>query len=67
MPTGLTVLLGPMRNPNRCPRCGEHVSPFAAGCAICGAKLDPERGLHVTLAERLRRAWRLKPTEESRR
>jgi len=56
-----------MRNPNRCPRCGEHVSPFAAGCAICGAKLDPERGLHVTLAERLRRAWRLKPTEESRR
>jgi hypothetical protein len=25
-----------MRNPNRCPSCGEHVSPFAAGCAICG-------------------------------
>ena len=30
-------------DPNRCPRCGERVSPYAAGCAICGATLDPKR------------------------
>ncbi len=24
----------------RCPQCKEHVSQFAAGCAICGADLD---------------------------
>jgi hypothetical protein len=27
----------------RCPSCGEHVSPFAAGCAICGADLEAAR------------------------
>jgi hypothetical protein len=27
----------------RCPNCGERVSPFAAGCAICGANLDVRR------------------------
>lgn len=26
-----------------CPDCGERVSPFAAGCAICGADLDAHR------------------------
>lgn len=26
-----------------CPNCGERVSPFAAGCAICGADLDAHR------------------------
>jgi hypothetical protein len=31
------------RSPAYCPRCGERVSPFAAGCAICGADLDPAR------------------------
>jgi DNA-directed RNA polymerase subunit RPC12/RpoP len=30
-------------DPNRCPRCGERVTPYAAGCAICGAELDPRR------------------------
>jgi hypothetical protein len=28
---------------SRCPQCGERVSPLAAGCAICGADLDPRR------------------------
>ena len=28
---------------SRCPRCGERVTPFAAGCAICGADLDIRR------------------------
>lgn len=27
----------------RCPDCGEPVSPFAAGCALCGADLDAHR------------------------
>lgn len=26
-----------------CPNCGERVSPFAGGCAICGADLDEHR------------------------
>ncbi len=31
------------RGVNRCPNCGEPVSPFAAGCAICGTDLEAER------------------------
>jgi hypothetical protein len=32
-----------MPDRSRCPQCGERVSPFAAGCAVCGADLDPSR------------------------
>jgi hypothetical protein len=28
---------------SRCPNCREPVSPFAAGCAICGADLEAAR------------------------
>jgi hypothetical protein len=28
---------------SRCRNCGERVSPFAAGCAVCGADLDTGR------------------------
>ena len=28
---------------SKCPKCGEPVSPFAAGCAICGTNLDAAR------------------------
>lgn len=31
------------RNAGRCPECGEPVSAFAAGCAICGADLERRR------------------------
>ena len=31
------------RDRTRCPSCGERVTPYAAGCAICGADLDPKR------------------------
>lgn len=31
------------RHPGHCPSCGERVSQFAAGCALCGATLDPQR------------------------
>lgn len=31
------------RDPNLCPRCDTRVSPFAAGCAVCGADLDAAR------------------------
>ena len=27
----------------RCPQCGEPVSQFAAGCAVCGADLEAHR------------------------
>jgi predicted amidophosphoribosyltransferase len=30
-------------HPGYCPNCGERVTPFAAGCAVCGADLDPKR------------------------
>jgi hypothetical protein len=29
---------------NKCPNCREPVSPFAAGCAICGTNLEAARG-----------------------
>ena len=32
-----------MPDRSRCPNCREPVSPFAAGCAICGADLDTKR------------------------
>src|SRR3954464_7443894 len=28
---------------SRCPRCGEPVTPYAAGCAICGADIEGAR------------------------
>ena len=31
------------RNAGRCPECGEPVSAFAAGCAICGTDLERHR------------------------
>ena len=44
------------RGPHTCPKCGERVSAFAAGCALCGAELDPTRGkAPATAAERVRR------------
>jgi len=46
-----------MANPNRCPSCGEHVSPFAAGCARCGAALDPDRGRNQSPLQRVRSFW----------
>jgi predicted amidophosphoribosyltransferase len=47
----------PRTRPNRCPDCGEHVSPYAAGCAICGAELDPNRTRHVPISRRIGSAW----------
>jgi hypothetical protein len=44
-------------NPTRCPQCREHVSPYAAGCAICGADLDPDRTRHVPISRRIGSAW----------
>ena len=46
-----------MPNPNRCPKCHEHVSPFAAGCARCGTPLDPNRGRRQGPGQRLRSIW----------
>jgi len=37
------VLLLRRNDPARCPSCAERVTPFAAGCALCGATLDPRR------------------------
>jgi hypothetical protein len=37
-----TTLL-PVKRATRCPGCGEPVSVFAAGCAICGTDLEQHR------------------------
>jgi hypothetical protein len=48
--------------PHVCPRCGERVSAFAAGCSLCRAELDPRRAQAPTTAvQRLRSAWRARP------
>lgn len=39
---------------SKCPQCGEPVSQFAAGCAICGADLERAR-LEAAERERNRR------------
>jgi predicted amidophosphoribosyltransferase len=44
--------------PHTCPNCGERVSAFAAGCALCGAELDPRRGQGPpTAADRAKRLF----------
>jgi predicted amidophosphoribosyltransferase len=46
------------RNPHVCPQCSARVSAFAAGCAICGAPLDPRRAQSPrNLSERLGRLF----------
>jgi hypothetical protein len=46
-------------HPGYCPQCGERVTPFAAGCALCGADLDPQRWQRpLTLRERLAGGFR---------
>lgn len=51
-----------MTSPHICPRCGEPVTPFAAGCALCGADLDPRRAQRPTTAgQRVTSAWRARP------
>jgi hypothetical protein len=50
-------------HPGYCPQCGERVTPYAAGCALCGADLDPKRWqrpvpLYQRLFSRLPGRWR---------
>jgi hypothetical protein len=37
------MLVGMARAITKCPKCGEPVSPFAAGCTICGTDLEAAR------------------------
>jgi predicted amidophosphoribosyltransferase len=50
------------RGPHICPQCGERVSAFAAGCAICGAELDPGRANHAGQGPDLRGRARALPS-----
>jgi hypothetical protein len=50
-------------HPGYCPQCGERVTPFAAGCGLCGADLDPKRWqgsvpVRRRFASRLPSRWR---------
>lgn len=52
----------PISDPHHCPRCGERVKAFAAGCALCGADLDPRRARGpMTVGQRIGGAWRARP------
>lgn len=52
----------PVQGPHICPNCGERVTMFAAGCALCGAALDPRCAQGPpTLGQRLRSAWFARP------
>jgi hypothetical protein len=53
-------------DPTRCPNCGERVTPYAAGCALCGQTLDPRRWQRRSgVVGRTRALWR-SPVGESR-
>jgi DNA-directed RNA polymerase subunit RPC12/RpoP len=48
-------------NAYTCPHCGARITPFAAGCAYCGADLDLDlarRRRSHGVGARIRRAWR---------
>ena len=47
----------------KCPKCGEPVSPFAAGCAICGTDLEAARS--ELAAKRARRPQPPSPVRAS--
>ncbi len=52
----------PRSGPHVCPACGERVTAFAAGCAWCGAGLDPRRTQGAsTVGQRMQSAWRARP------
>jgi len=49
-------------NPHACPNCRERVSAFAAGCALCGAPLDPRRAQGTpSVGQQGRSVWRSRP------
>jgi predicted amidophosphoribosyltransferase len=46
-------------NPMRCPNCGERVTPYAAGCWLCGQTLDTQRWQRPAgIVGRTRALWR---------
>ena len=46
-------------NPTRCPNCGERVTPYVAGCWLCGEALDPQRRQRPAgVVGRTRALWR---------
>lgn len=47
--------------PHICPECGERVTAFAAGCSLCGARLNPRRAQDRSLGGDLRGAWLARP------
>jgi predicted amidophosphoribosyltransferase len=51
----------PFNDPTRCPSCGERVTPYAAGCAICGAELDPTRWHRPPSLMRRLLSWHRRP------
>ncbi len=53
---------------SKCPNCGEPVSPFAAGCAICGTNLESARAeLAAKRARRPRLPQAVRPSDDGLR
>ena len=49
-----------------CPSCGARITPFAAGCAYCGADLDVHRNRRPPgIVARLRGSRRARPRPRS--
>lgn len=44
-----------MAHARRCPQCGSAVTPFAAGCAVCGCDLEAHRAKEAARGERLQK------------
>jgi hypothetical protein len=46
-------------DPRYCPNCGQRVTPYAAGCSLCGVTLDPQRWQRPpSPLERVAARWR---------
>jgi hypothetical protein len=59
LPDGPAMPLLKSTDPNRCPHCGERVTPYAAGCSLCGHTLDPQRWQRPSgIVGRGRALWR---------
>jgi predicted amidophosphoribosyltransferase len=54
-------------DPARCHGCGQRVTPYAAGCWLCGAALDPARLQRPPgPLERLAARWRERSARSER-
>jgi hypothetical protein len=59
------MMVGMARAISKCPNCGEPVSPFAAGCAICGTNLEAARAELASKRARRPQLPDLRPSDDA--